>query len=180
MAQDFIKEIEQKLGVPALQKLDPNDDSVPSGGLLLSQAAIPAMLAGLFSVTRTEDSTRQLLANSQLSWLDRIFAARKKEIVSRIASHSNANFKDAADLMEATAAVAVENLSGDDQEAPTAENLSTALSRHRHEILVYLPASLQMGNFLNDTTMDDPTNKMEGPVSNLVHRIEDHFSGAGK
>jgi hypothetical protein len=53
------------------------------------------------------------------------------------------------------------------------------MSDQRHHILVYLPASLQLGELLNDSGMDDQTNKMEGPISNLVHNIENKFSGGG-
>ena len=50
------------------------------------------------------------------------------------------------------------------------------MNSQRHNILVYLPAALYMGDVLNDEGLDDKTNKMEGPVSNLMHRIENSFS----
>jgi hypothetical protein len=34
-----------------------------------------------------------------------------------------------------------------------------------------------MGDVLNDGGMDDRTNKMEGPVSNLMHKIENKLGG---
>ena len=49
----------------------------------------------------------------------------------------------------------------------------------RHNILLYLPAAMQMGDLLNDDTLDDRTNKMEGPISNFVHTIENKLSGGG-
>jgi len=36
-----------------------------------------------------------------------------------------------------------------------------------------------MGDILNDDTLDDRTNKMEGPISNFMHSIENKFSGGG-
>ena len=36
-----------------------------------------------------------------------------------------------------------------------------------------------MGNFIKDDTVDDSTNKMEGPVSNLIHNIGQIFSESG-
>ena len=53
------------------------------------------------------------------------------------------------------------------------------MSGQRHNILVYLPAALQLGDLLNDNAMDDRTNKMEGPVSNFMHNIENKLSGGG-
>jgi hypothetical protein len=42
-----------------------------------------------------------------------------------------------------------------------------------------LPPALQMGDLLNDNTMDDRTNKMEGPISSMMHSIENKLSGGG-
>ena len=64
-------------------------------------------------------------------------------------------------------------------ENPSAEKIRNYMSSQRHHILVYLPPALKMGDLLNDNTMDDRTNKMEGPISNLMHGIENKFSGGG-
>jgi hypothetical protein len=34
-----------------------------------------------------------------------------------------------------------------------------------------------MGDLLNDEALDDRTNKMEGPISNFMHKIENNLSG---
>ena len=39
-----------------------------------------------------------------------------------------------------------------------------------------MPAALNMGELLHDNTLDDNTNKMEGPVSSLIQRIGSAFS----
>ena len=49
-------------------------------------------------------------------------------------------------------------------------------SNQRNNILLYLPATLNMGSLLNDDTLDDNTNKMEGPISSLMHSIGNAFS----
>jgi hypothetical protein len=41
---------------------------------------------------------------------------------------------------------------------------------------MYLPAALQIGVLLNDDTLDDATNKMEGPISSLMQKIGAAFS----
>ena len=46
----------------------------------------------------------------------------------------------------------------------------------RNNILLYLPAELKMGELLHDNTLDDNTNKMEGPISSLMQSIGSVFS----
>ncbi|MEO7924436.1 MAG: hypothetical protein ABIR30_12220 [Chitinophagaceae bacterium] len=53
------------------------------------------------------------------------------------------------------------------------------MNDQRHNILVYLPAALNLGDLLKDESLDDRTNKMEGPVSNFMHKIEDILSQGG-
>jgi hypothetical protein len=43
---------------------------------------------------------------------------------------------------------------------------------------LYLPAELNMGGLLDDDSLDDQANKMEGPISSLAHRIGAAFSTA--
>ena len=54
------------------------------------------------------------------------------------------------------------------------------MNGQRHNILVYLPAALSMGDVLDDETLDDKTNKMEGPVSSFMHKIENTLSDGDK
>jgi hypothetical protein len=42
--------------------------------------------------------------------------------------------------------------------------------------LLYLPPSLQLGDLLENNNLDDRTGKMEGPISNLMHRVERSFN----
>lgn len=44
------------------------------------------------------------------------------------------------------------------------------------DILLYLLPILQMGVLLHDNTLDDKTNKMEGPISSLINSIGNAFS----
>jgi hypothetical protein len=38
---------------------------------------------------------------------------------------------------------------------------------------------MQLGDLLKDDSLDDRTNKMEGPISNMMHNIENKLSGGG-
>ncbi len=53
------------------------------------------------------------------------------------------------------------------------------LTGQRHNILLYLDPALQLGKYIEDDTIDDSTNKMEGPVSGLMHKIGQIFSESG-
>jgi hypothetical protein len=50
------------------------------------------------------------------------------------------------------------------------------MHNQRNNILPFLPAELQMGELLHDNTLDDRTNKMEGPVSSIMRAIGGGFS----
>jgi hypothetical protein len=63
------------------------------------------------------------------------------------------------------------NISGE----KTASSVKTFLADQRHNILVHLPASLQIGEAMQDDTIDDRTHKMEGPISNHMHWLEKFF-----
>ena len=46
----------------------------------------------------------------------------------------------------------------------TPTSLVDFFTAQRTQILTHLPAALNMGELLNDSTLDDNTNKMEGPM----------------
>ena len=81
--------------------------------------------------------------------------------------------------MEIIAAEAIRILRQDAGENAPATKIKTYLNEQRHHVLTYLPAAMQLGELLHDDTMDDRTNKMEGPISNFMHKIENNMSGSG-
>lgn len=50
----------------------------------------------------------------------------------------------------------------------TIMDVKRLLADSRNDVLPFLPASMQIGVLLNDDTLDDRTNKMEGPISSLT------------
>ena len=60
-----------------------------------------------------------------------------------------------------------------------AENIQAYFTSQKQSILKRLPEDLQMGELLNDTTVDDRTNKMEGPASGLAQSLSNLFSATG-
>ena len=58
----------------------------------------------------------------------------------------------------------------------TPKDVKIFFSNQLKNILPYLPSALHVGDLLDDTTLDDNTNKMEGPISSLMHAIGSAFS----
>jgi hypothetical protein len=182
MAANLVVTIQHNLDYPPLSKIDPNlqepKSSAQSTMEATVQAAIPAVLAGLYRQSRSVEGTQLIINNSNSkNWLKIFFGDHEQEAVSKVAGFAGVSEGYAATHMEMIADEAVFII----REAigPTAnvEKWKTYMNDQRHNILVYLPAVLQFGYLLNDGALDDRTNKMEGPMSNMVHKIEDLLSG---
>jgi len=184
MAINIIESVQKSLGIEALQKADPNtQEPVPNGDLIspahsLMQAAIPAVLAAIYEKTRNVETTTELLdAPVGTNYLPLLFVDNVDAASEEVAAYSNTYATKARLAMEQVAENAIKVIK---QEAHTtsAEDVSDFISGQRNNILQYLPASLRMGHLLGDNTLDDATNKMEGPVSGLMHSLETLFSGS--
>ncbi len=185
MITNIVEIIQNDLGYPAIEKIDPNSQEAKtnngkSSREKLAQSAIPTVLAGFFSFTRSAKGCHYILSGGgPRNWLDTIFGDKKDIAVEKIAHYSGVSPESAAVNMEDIAREAVIIIHEAPGEKPTAEKLRSYMNSQRHNILVYLPAALQLGYLLNDNAMDDRTNKMEGPISSLMHSIENKLSGGG-
>jgi hypothetical protein len=180
MATNIVETIQKNLGYASLQKIDPNTQEIKdkyehSSIEKLGQAAIPAVLTGLYKYTRTEQGCKRLLTGTEKEdWLSVIYDGREKEVVEKVAHYSGMTENQSESHMENIADEAVRLVR--EQAGSNPEKVKTYVSSQRHNILVYLPAALNMGDIFNDEMLDDKTNKMEGPVSNFMHKIENTFS----
>ena len=98
----------------------------------------------------------------------------------KIADYASVSTQHAYEIMEAVAVEAVKQVQRNEAGDQEAAVVKKFMNDQRNNILHYLPASLQIGKLLNDTTLDDRTNKMEGPISGLMHAIEKKFSDANE
>lgn len=181
MAINLVEEIQKNLGFHGLQKIDPNTQDVKrpenlSSEDYLPQAAIPVVLLGLYKYSRTEEGNAELLkGESQNKLLKTIFGKSTQAVINKVATYTGNTIEYTADKMEVIAWEALhiirKNISGE----PTGSSVKTFLADQRHNILVHLPASLQIGEAFHDDTIDDRTNKMEGPFSNHMHWLEKFF-----
>ena len=187
MATNIIETIQQNLEYPPLRKIDPNiqeakDKYEQSRVEKLSQGVIPAVLAGIYKLSRKVEGASSILhlqVNENAGLLSHIFEGNEAIAVQKVAQYGEASESDVRNHMEIVAAEAMRIIRKAVGEDASGEKVKKYLSDQRHNILVYLPAAMGFGDLLHDETMDDRTNKMEGPISNLIHNIENKFSGSG-
>ena len=182
MSINILETVQQNLGYPALQKIDPNtqqvleNDKTPNQ-LHVSQAAIPAVLTGFYRYVQSDEGAENFLrGNNSSSCLNKIFDKNKIEVVQTIATYTNQSKLDPLAEMEVIAnetVKVVKNILGADA---SIKEVKTYFSGQKNNILLYLPAVLNIGELLNDSTLDDKTNKMEGPLSSLMQNIGSAFS----
>jgi hypothetical protein len=185
MSTNLIEAIQKKMGYPPLQKVDPVNHEVKNSSEFsdrekLAQAAIPAVLAIIYKFTRSEEGRNILLSgNKKGSWLDTMLEYKEKAAVDKVSQYAGVSRAEAEQEMEAIAVQAIEIIKESAGKKPTQEHIKILVGDQRHSILGHLPAAMQLGSLLDDDTLDDRTNKMEGPISSFMHTIEDKFSGGG-
>ena len=184
MAENIVEQIQKDMGFSPLHKVDPNTqevkykESAPEAKTF-EQAAIPAVLLGLYKYGGTEQGAQEILHGSRSAdWLSIFYDENKDETVQKVASYSNSQVEDASSKMEAIASDAVKLIKQAMPSGADYQQVKDYITQQRKNILVYLPAELQLGYLMNDNTLDDRTNKMEGPMSNSMHFIEKLFSSS--
>lgn len=175
----IIEIVQQRLGYPPLQKIDPNvqetKNTVYTAEERLSQAVVPSVLAFLFKLTRNAEGCKYILSGVPVE-TDFIFKNRKQEAAEKIAQYAGVSADAALEKMDEVTEVAIRQIKEQAGPDVTEEKIKTYMSGQRHNILVHLPAAMKMGDVLEDESLDDRTNKMEGPVSGFMHKIENIFS----
>lgn len=138
----------------------------------LPQAAIPAVLAAAIKYSDGKEGINLLSEQKKENWLNLIYSGKQDDAIRKVADYAGVDMEEARQHMEniseETVAIAKSVV-----KTPDAEKLRSFMNSQRHSILSHLPAALNMGDVLNEETFDDRTNKMEGPVSSFLHRIED-------
>ncbi len=182
MAINLLEKVQENLNYPPLKKIDPNihnqtDTSTEIGETKFSQAAIPAVLVSLYKYSATDEGATEILRRDySTNWVSKIFDDTKQEVIEKIAAYANRprieSFEKMDDIADEAIKVANENLPS----GATIKDVKTFFSNQVNNILPYLEPELHMGETLNDTTIDDNTNKMEGPLSSLMHSIGSAFS----
>lgn len=183
MAGNLLETVRKNLGIPELKKVDPNTQQVEvktneEKESRLMQSLVPTALAGIYDSVRSEEGLDFLAGTaSHPDWISLLFGKNAAEMKQRLADYSGttADFVQSHFNMVAGETVKVlrEEAKGDNRKKAIRE----LAGAQRDLILPYLPAELRAGALLEDGVLDDRTNKMEGPVSTLMHKIETALTG---
>lgn len=184
MAINLVEAVQQKLNVETLQKIDPNTNTIvesaePRFGNEIYQVAIPAVLTGLYKYTRIDENNQAFVNNKSANLLSSFFGDNTNNVIDKVADVTASAAADAKSKMEEIAEAGLHVLRENLPENFKDADVKNYLTAQRHSILLYLHPDLNLGSYLSDDTIDDSTNKMEGPVSNLMHTIGQIFSASG-
>ena len=176
MFTNIVEAIQKNLGYEPLKKIDPNTQEIKEAremtpGQKLQQAAIPAVLAAMIKYSDGKEGINLLTDKENKDWLGTIYCGKEKDAIKKVAEYSGTTTDEAERHMENISDEAV-RIVNEVIKTPDAEKLRSFMNSQRHSILSHLPAAMKLGDVLNEETFDDRTNKMEGPVSSFLHRIE--------
>ena len=186
MTTNIIEVVQKNLETSKLKKVDPNIQETKNKYMQdesekLAQAGVSAVLTGFYSFLGNEEGGKALLsAEPAEEWLPILFKDKSAEVVEKVSRYAGVSTEISQSYMTEVAheaASSIKQLSGTDA---SPEKVKAYMQGQRHNILVVLPAALQLGDLLGNDSLDDRTNKMEGPISNFIHKIENTFSGGGK
>jgi hypothetical protein len=178
---NLLEKVQQNLGYPALQKIDLSTDKIIEDSATpdedkFSQAAIPAVLTALYKYVLTDEGATEILnGNNETKWIAKIFDEHKKDAIEIISSYSKQSSENPLDKMHTIANEAVKITIETVGKNGTLKDVKLFFAAQKNDILLYLLPSLKMGELLNDSTLDDNTNKMEGPISSLMHSLGNIF-----
>jgi hypothetical protein len=182
MSVNLLETVQKNLGYPALKKIDPNTHDVVKDLKAapedkFSQAAIPAVLTGMYRYVQSDEGAAEILRGDYSSnWVARIFENHSSEAIEKITGYATESNQNPVTEMAAIANEAIKVVKENLAENASVKDVKIFFSNQRNTILLYLPPALNMGELLNDDTLDDDTNKMEGPVSSLMKSIGNAFT----
>ncbi len=181
MKLNLVKALQEYMGA-GINKIDPNEQDLKENEFAhrydrLAQAAVPAVLTVLYKYVHIPGAATNLVEkNTNNQTLPGILQSDYNSVISAIAAYASFSEKYTSQVLNSLTCVAVTHLKNEAHN--NCDKITELLNEQRHEIFTHLPASLQLGKTLDDTTIDDRTNKMEGPVSNLLHSIENIFASS--
>ena len=176
---NLIEEIAAHLGYPPLEKIKPiNDepaaDAIINNEQLFAQAAIPAVLVALYKYSLSDEGAANIIGTER-TWANNLFFNEASQVVGTIASYSGKTEGEVQQALPKVIEASITKINEANSSDNTMHTVRNYLANERNQFLPYLPPQLHMGDVLQDNTIDDKTNKMEGPVSNLIKSIGNVF-----
>jgi hypothetical protein len=178
MTTNILETIQQNLQYPELQKIDPATQDIdgiePLSPLKhFGQAAIPAVLTGLYKLSRSEEGAAQILSAGSGYSLNLLFEDDKDRVVEKVAQYGGVSVIQAESHMENISDEAIKLIrlaAGNDNDP---KHLISFMDDQRNNILDYLPTALNLGNILEIDKPDESKNKIEATVLHRKNKIEE-------
>jgi hypothetical protein len=183
MALNLLQTVQKNLGFAELKKIDPNTQEIKANRVFeedkLNQGALSAVMIALYKYTRSNEGADCVLhGDINGDWVHTMLGGLGDEAALNIADYAHTSKEAAFERMEL---VGRESVKAIREKNPTSlSEVKTMVAAQKPSILMYLPAALQMGNLLNDETLDDRTHKMEGPVSGFMNKFGEIFAQSEK
>jgi len=181
MQTHLVTSLQEYFGYPPLQKIDPNTQEIAGGDdhqpFRLGQAIIPTAIVGIARFLSTEQGLRSFRSGETYpNWGSRIFGRNNIELCKRIADYSNLRWEEVTPKMHevidrAFWMIRSKGIVNDDE-------LRNFIEHEKNLTLIFLPATLKLGELLGNDALDDRTHKMEGPVSNFIKKLGGSFDSA--
>lgn len=179
--KSLIESIQKNLGYQPITKMDPNTQDIKTrenqaGIRSLAQAAIPSMACGLLDKLQSPEDAHKILHGDDINWVDMVFGQKAKEFIKRMANYAGTSLDYTRQECVHIANEAVRLIReavGTVRDQATVHSYAAA---QKNETLFYLPEALHLGDLINNNPLDDRTHKMQGPVSSLMHSIENKFN----
>jgi hypothetical protein len=181
----IVQTIQKNLGFSSLEKIDPNTQLVPGsehllGNNALAQAAIPAILLGIFNCLEQNPNLDSLSAAPSSELMEWIFGKSAATVTEQISVYSKVRDKHILQELEHIASESVRVVKENLGVNPSENTIRRFVAENKREVLLYLPPSLELGTIVKNNNLDDRTGKMEGPVSSFMHRLENTFNTSNK
>jgi hypothetical protein len=181
MSINLLQKIQENLNYPTLHKIDPSTQQVKGADNTitdhLGQAAIPAVLTGLIKYCSAEEGALEFSRGDySTDWVQKIFGNEKLTITQSISSYAQKPENICATKMDEIVSEALKIAKESLPEVKSTKETMLFFSSQLNNVLPYLPSELHIGDLLNDANLDDNTNKMDGPISSLMHNIGKIFS----
>ncbi len=177
---NIIETVQKNLGFSGLKKIDPNlqastDQHIEIGNNALAQAAIPAILIGIYN-NLEQNPDPGILDSHEGKKFKKIFGPTSDIVEKKIFDYSKIQDKNSSQELEHITAESMRVIKEKIGERASESSLRNFVAKNKKDALLFLPPSLDLGTILRNDNLDDRTGKMEGPISGLVRRVEEIFN----